>query len=81
VHPIIGAAKFARASKKMLMSYRWFLLCIGLPVFGASSTPGIENFYQVDQQVYRGAQPETIENVPPTAIEAIAIDSKTATAR
>jgi protein-tyrosine phosphatase len=41
------------------MSYRWFLLCIGLPVFGASSTPGIENFYQVDQQVYRGAQPET----------------------
>lgn len=33
------------------------LLAVGLPAFCASSAPGIENFYQVDQNVYRGAQP------------------------
>jgi len=31
-------------------------LFLGLPAW-AASVPGIENFYQVDQQVYRGAQP------------------------
>lgn len=32
---------------------------LGLSILGAASpsTPGIDNFYQVDQQVYRGAQP------------------------
>src|ERR1700733_16008746 len=34
-----------------------FLLCLGLPVFAASSVPGINNFDQVNAQVYRGAQP------------------------
>src|SRR5437588_842614 len=32
------------------------LLVFGLPVF-ASSVPGIKNFDQVDEHVYRGAQP------------------------
>jgi len=32
------------------------VLFLGLPVW-AASVPGIENFYQVDQHVYRGAQP------------------------
>ena len=32
------------------------LLVFGFPVW-AASVPGIDNFYQVDQQVYRGAQP------------------------
>jgi len=31
-------------------------LFLGLPVW-AASVPGIENFYQVDRQVFRGAQP------------------------
>lgn len=34
-----------------------FLLLFGLPVFSASSVPGINNFDQVNPQVYRGAQP------------------------
>ena len=35
------------------------LLFLGLPVWAATpeSTPGIENFHQVDEKVYRGAQP------------------------
>jgi tyrosine-protein phosphatase SIW14 len=34
------------------------LLCaLALPAFGNSTVQGIENFYQVDQNVYRGAQP------------------------
>jgi tyrosine-protein phosphatase SIW14 len=32
------------------------ILLLTLPVFGAS-VPGIENFYKVDDTVYRGAQP------------------------
>jgi tyrosine-protein phosphatase SIW14 len=35
---------------------RWFLCWFGLPAFGAP-VHGIGNFYQVDEQVYRGAQP------------------------
>jgi tyrosine-protein phosphatase SIW14 len=38
---------------------RILLFCLGLPAFGASSIPGIENFYSVDARVYRGAQPTT----------------------
>jgi len=34
------------------------LFLLGLPALaGSPSTPGIENFHQIDQQVYRGAQP------------------------
>jgi len=36
---------------------RILLLLLGLPVFAASSVPGIDNFDQVDEHVYRGAQP------------------------
>ena len=36
---------------------RFFLFALALPAFAGSSVPGIENFYQVDQHVYRGAQP------------------------
>jgi len=41
------------------MSYRpgIFLLVFGLSAFSASSVPGISNFDQVNEQVYRGAQP------------------------
>src|SRR3982074_3823090 len=35
---------------------RIFLFALALPAF-AGSVPGINNFYQVDQHVYRGAQP------------------------
>jgi tyrosine-protein phosphatase SIW14 len=35
---------------------RFFLLALSLPVFGGS-VQGIHNFYQVDEHVYRGAQP------------------------
>ena len=35
-----------------------FLIIVGLPGFGASpAIPGIDRFYGVDQNVYRGAQP------------------------
>ncbi len=33
------------------------LLALGLPAFAGSSAPGIHNFFQVDEHVYRGAQP------------------------
>src|SRR6266480_7388566 len=34
-----------------------FLFALALPAFAGSSVPGIKNFYQVDDHVYRGAQP------------------------
>ncbi len=39
-------------------SYRILFLALPLPLFGGSSAHGIANFYQVDQHVYRGAQPK-----------------------
>lgn len=33
------------------------LLALGLPAFAGSSVQGIHNFFQVDEHVYRGAQP------------------------
>jgi tyrosine-protein phosphatase SIW14 len=36
---------------------RMFLMFLGLPLFAASSTPGIKNFYQINEHVYRGGQP------------------------
>jgi protein tyrosine/serine phosphatase len=36
---------------------RIFLLFLGLPVLAAQTAPGIGNFDQVDEHVYRGAQP------------------------
>jgi protein tyrosine/serine phosphatase len=36
----------------------FFLTCaLAVPVFAGSSTPGIENFHQVNAHVFRGAQP------------------------
>jgi len=35
------------------------LLLFSLPALASSSVPGINNFYQVDEHVYRGAQPTT----------------------
>lgn len=43
-----------------MLSSLWggvFLLAFVLPGFGQSPEPRIKNFYQVDQHVYRGAQP------------------------
>ncbi len=38
--------------------YRVLLFALAIPVFaGSSSAPGIKNFHQVDEHVYRGAQP------------------------
>jgi tyrosine-protein phosphatase SIW14 len=38
--------------------YRVLLVALAIPVFGGSSSaPGIKNFHQVDEHVYRGAQP------------------------
>src|ERR1700680_1796674 len=34
-----------------------FFFALALPAFAGSSAPGIKNFYQVDEHVYRGAQP------------------------
>jgi protein tyrosine phosphatase (PTP) superfamily phosphohydrolase (DUF442 family) len=36
---------------------RIVLFSLGLSVFAAPAAPGISNFYQVDEHVYRGAQP------------------------
>ena len=33
------------------------LFLLGVPVFGGPSTQGVENFWKVDDHVYRGAQP------------------------
>ena len=44
----------------MSLKNRWRLgaLVLAIPAFAASApVPGIHNFHQVDQQVYRGAQP------------------------
>ena len=37
---------------------RLILLACAVPVFAQSPAGGIKNFYQVDQHVYRGAQPD-----------------------
>jgi tyrosine-protein phosphatase SIW14 len=34
-----------------------FLLALAIPAFAGSSAPGIKNFHQVNEHVYRGAQP------------------------
>jgi tyrosine-protein phosphatase SIW14 len=36
---------------------RILLFTLALPVFAGSSVPGIKNFHQVDEHVYRGGQP------------------------
>src|ERR1700730_18454400 len=43
----------------LLMSSRSRVLVfvLALPAFAGSSVQGIKNFYQVDEHVYRGAQP------------------------
>jgi protein tyrosine phosphatase (PTP) superfamily phosphohydrolase (DUF442 family) len=40
------------------ISPRILLFALALPVFASSSANGIKNFYQVNQNVYRGAQPD-----------------------
>jgi tyrosine-protein phosphatase SIW14 len=37
--------------------YHVLLFALAIPCFAGSSAPGIKNFHQVDQHVYRGAQP------------------------
>src|SRR6266852_3832443 len=46
-------------SMSFLLSGRWCisLFALVLPAFAGSSASGIKNFYQVDEHVYRGAQP------------------------
>jgi tyrosine-protein phosphatase SIW14 len=36
---------------------RSLLFALAIPAFAGSSAPGIKNFHQVDEHVYRGAQP------------------------
>jgi tyrosine-protein phosphatase SIW14 len=41
----------------LTQSNRVFLFVLAIPVFAGSSAPGIKNFHQLNEQVYRGAQP------------------------
>lgn len=43
-------------ASKLFRRNSLLMLLVVLPVFGAS-VPGIDNFYKVDEEVYRGAQP------------------------
>src|SRR5260370_8401475 len=36
---------------------RTLLFALAIPAFAGSTAPGIKNFHQVDEHVYRGAQP------------------------
>jgi len=52
---------------------RILLFVLALPAFAGSSVPGIKNFYQVDEHVYRGAQPtdEGLKYLAKTGIETV----------
>ncbi len=53
VHSLLGG-------HPSMLAFNRSLVCVfvfSLPAFAGSSIQGIENFYQVDSQVYRGAQP------------------------
>jgi tyrosine-protein phosphatase SIW14 len=42
----------------LAQSNRFFLFALAIPAFaGSSSAPGIKNFHQLNEHVYRGAQP------------------------
>ena len=43
----------------MMFRTRILLFCLGVPAYAGSSVPGIDNFFQVNEHVYRGAQPTT----------------------
>ena len=49
------------------------LFVLALPAFAGSSVPGIKKFYQVDEHVYRGAQPtdEGLKYLAKTGIETV----------
>ena len=58
------------------------ILALSLPLFAGSSAPGIENFRQVDEHVYRGAQPseEGLRYLAKTGVKTI-IDLREADGR
>ena len=45
-------------SLRIALRVRVLLFASALPAFAGSSSHGIKNFYQVDRNVYRGAQPD-----------------------
>jgi protein tyrosine/serine phosphatase len=45
------------SNRSRFVSFALALAALALPALAGSSPEGIENFYQVDQNVYRGAQP------------------------
>jgi len=45
------------SNRSRFVSFALALTALALPALAGSSPEGIENFYQVDQNVYRGAQP------------------------
>jgi len=47
----------------LTQSNRVFLFALAIPVFAGSSAAGIKNFHQLNEHVYRGAQP-TDEGLP-----------------
>lgn len=47
------------APTSLLKSARIILFCLGVPLLAAPAIPGIENFYQLNDHVYRGAQPSS----------------------
>src|SRR5260370_27213223 len=58
------------------------LFLLGLPVFGGPSIQGVENFWKVDDHVYRGAQPteEGFRNLAKLGITTV-VDLREADAR
>ena len=58
------------------------LLLLGLPAFGGPSIQGVENFWKVDDHVYRGAQPteEGFRNLAKLGIKTV-VDLREADAR
>jgi hypothetical protein len=57
VKRLIFIMSFLVSSRSRFLSFALALSVLALPASAGSSPEGIENFYQVDQNVYRGAQP------------------------
>src|ERR1700683_2155141 len=57
VKRLISIMSFFVSSRSRFVLCALALSALALPALAGSSPEGIENFYQVDQNVYRGAQP------------------------
>src|ERR1700677_241655 len=57
VKRLIFMTSFLVSIRTRILLFALALPALALPALAGSSPWGIENFYQVDQNVYRGAQP------------------------